>query len=201
MKSFLFLLFNNFILFSNSKTSDEYVNGIFITNNNVTYHCKILIPKDFGRFNEVYLFSKVTILDSLGRKNKYTPGDINEYSFIYHSKRYIYVSKQIEDDGSKLFLWPLNLGKKINEYYHYTINSVNLDKGSMGAVTEVYVLENAETKETISLVRGGTLTENYKAQMRRFFENDKQLLTLLARDVKNFHDISLFVKNANKENP
>ncbi|HXB28594.1 MAG TPA: hypothetical protein VNW49_02190, partial [Puia sp.] len=121
------------------------------------------------------------------------------YAFIYQSKKYNYVSKQVEDDGTKLFLWPLHLGKKINEYYHYTINSANLDKGSMGAISEVYVLEIEDTKETISLLRGGSLTENYKSQMRRFFENDKALLTLLNKDVKNFHDISQFVKDANKE--
>jgi hypothetical protein len=160
-----------------------------------------MIPKDFGRFNEVYLFSKVTIMDSLGNINKYAPNDIGGYAFIYQTKKYSYVSKQVEDDGTRLFLWPLHLGKKINEYYHYTINSANLDKGSMGAISEVYVLEIADTKETISLMRGGSLTENYKSQMRRFFENDKALLTILAKDVKNFHDISQFVKDANKENP
>jgi hypothetical protein len=190
----------NFLFSSNSNVKVEYVNGNFNTNNNVTFHCKILIPKDFGRFNEVYLFSKVTILDSVGNKKKYTPNDISGYAFIYHAKRYIYVSKQVEDDGAKLFLWPLSQGKKINEYYHYTVNSANLDKGSLGAISEIYVLENAETRETISLIRGGTLTDNYKAQMRRFFENDKKLLTLLAKDVKNFHDISSFVKDANNEN-
>jgi hypothetical protein len=201
MKFFLFLLLFYFQFSSAGRGEDEYINGIYVTNNNVTYHCKILIPKDFGRFNEVYLFSKVTIMDSLGNIKKYSPNDISGYAFIYHAKKYSYVSKQVEDDGTKLFLWPLNLGKKINEYYHYSVNSANLDKGSMGEVTEVYILENAETKETISLLRGGSLTENYKSQMRRFFENDKQLLTLLAKDVKNFHDISQFVKDANKQTP
>jgi hypothetical protein len=157
-----------------------------------------MIPKDFGRFNEVYLFSKVTIMDSMGNIKKYTPNDISGYAFIYQNKKYSYVSKQVEDDGTRLFLWPLHLGKKINEYYHYTINSANLDKGSMGAVSEVYVLEIADTKETVSLLQGGSLTENYKSQMRRFFENDKALLTLLAKDIKNYHDISQFVKDANK---
>lgn len=76
-----------------------------------------MIPKDFGRFNEVYLFSEVTIMDSLGNIKKYTPNDISGYSFVYHNKKYSYVSKQVEDDGTKLFLWPLHLGKKINEYY------------------------------------------------------------------------------------
>jgi hypothetical protein len=199
MKNFLFLLLFYFLFSSTGRAEDEYVNGIFITNNNVTYHCKILMPKDFGRFNEVYLFSKVTIMDSLGKVNKYTPNDIGGYAFIYQAKKYSYVSRQVEDDGTKLFLWPLHLGKKINQYYHYTINSANLDKGSMGAITEVYVLEIADTKETISLLQGGSLTENYKSQMRRFFENDKALLTLLAKDVKNFHDISQFVKDANRE--
>ena len=201
MKNILFLILFCFLFSSASTAEDEYVNGIFITNDNVTYHCKIMIPKDFGRFNEVYLFLKVTIMDSLGNIIKYTPNDISGYAFIYQTKKYSYVSKQVEDDGTKLFLWPLHLGKKINEYYHYTINSANLDKGSMGAISEVYVLEIADTKETISLLRGGSLTENYKSQMRRFFENDKALLTLLNKDVKNFHDISQFVKDANKETP
>ena len=198
MKNFMFLLLFCFLFFSTGRAEDEYVNGIFITNNNVTFHCKIMIPKDFGRFNEVYLFSKVTIMDSMGNIKKYTPNDISGYAFIYQNKKYSYVSKQVEDDGTRLFLWPLHLGKKINEYYHYTINSANLDKGSMGAVSEVYVLEIADTKETVSLLQGGSLTENYKSQMRRFFENDKALLTLLAKDIKNYHDISQFVKDANK---
>jgi hypothetical protein len=200
MKNILFLLQFSFLFSSASMAEDEYVNGIFVTNNNITVHCKIMIPKDFGRFNEVYLFSKVTIMDSLGNIYKYGPADISGYAFIYHTKKYSYVSKQVEDDGTRLFLWPLHLGKKINEYYHYTINSANLDKGSMGAISEVYVLELTDTKETISLLQGGSLTENYKSQMRRFFENDKALLTLLAKDVKNYHDISQFVKDANKEN-
>src|SRR5580704_7820626 len=201
MKFFLFLLLFYFQFSSAGRGEDEYINGIYVTNNNVTYHCKILIPKDFGRFNEVYLFSKVTIMDSLGNIKKYSPNDISGYAFIYHAKKYSYVSKQVEDDGTRLFLWPLHLGKKINEYYHYSVNSANLDKGSMGAVSEVYVLEIADTKETVSLLQGGSLTENYKSQMRRFFENDKTLLTLLAKDVKNYHDISQFVKDANREIP
>jgi hypothetical protein len=201
MKNLYFLLLFCFLFSLTGRGEDEYVNGIFITNDNVTYHCKIMIPKDFGQFNEVYLFSKVTIMDSLGNINKYGPGDISGYAFIYQAKKYSYVSKQVEDDGTKLFLWPLHLGKKLNEYYHYTINSANLDKGSMGAISEVYVLEMADTKETISLLRGGSLTENYKSQMRRFFENDKALLTILNKDVKNFHDISQFVKDANRVTP
>jgi hypothetical protein len=201
MKNIYFLLLFCFLFSLTSRAEDEYVNGIFITNNNVTYHCKIMIPKDFGRFNEVYLFSKVTIMDSLGNINKYSPNDISAYAFIYQAKKYSYVSKQVEDDGTKLFLWPLHIGKKINEYYHYTINSADLAKGSMGAISEVYVLEIVDTKETISLLRGGSLTENYKSQMRRFFENDKALLTILNKDVKNYHDISQFVRDANRVTP
>jgi hypothetical protein len=199
MKGLLSLVLTVFLFSFYGIAADEYTNGIYVTNNSDTFACKILIPKDFGRFNETYLFSKVTLLDSAGKKKKYSPNDISGYAFIYQNKKYVYVSKQVENDGERLFLWPLNLGKKINEYYHYTINSANLNKGSMGAISEVYVLENTETTETISLLRGGTLTDNYQAQMRRFFENDKKLLILLAKDVKHFNDISLFVKDANKE--
>jgi hypothetical protein len=198
MKTFL-LTALSFLLISFSRyATDESVPGIYVTKNNDTLACRIIIPRDFGRFNEVYLFSKVSFLDSLGNQRRYTPNDINGYAFFYRNKKYVYVSRQVEDDGSRLFLWPLNLGRKINEYYHYTLNSSNLDKGSMNAIAEVYVLENAETKETISLMRGGTLTDNYRAQMRRFFENDKTLLAILAKDVKQFHDISRFVKDANR---
>jgi len=198
MKARLFLILFLFLFCSNVSAADEYVDGVFSSNTSQSFHCKILIPKDFGKFNEVYLFSRVTILDSTGTKTKYTPDDISGYAFSYHDIKYIFVAKQVEEDGSKLFLLPLNRGNKINEYYHYTVNAADRDKGSMGAISEVYVLENAETRETISILRGGTLTDSYKAQMRRFFENDKRLLTLLAKDVKDFHDISFFVKDANK---
>ncbi|HTD40850.1 MAG TPA: hypothetical protein VK671_09535, partial [Mucilaginibacter sp.] len=97
----------------------------------------------------------------------------------------------------RLFLWPLNQGKKINEYYYYMTNLSGTDKGSSETGSEIYVLEDAETKETVTLTRGGTLTDNFRTKMRRFFENDKKLLTLLARDVKDFHDISKFVADAN----
>jgi hypothetical protein len=200
MKIFLFLSLFHIISIPKNKASDEYVEGFYTTNNNITLPCKILIPKDFGHFNETYLFSKVTIVDSIGQKKKYKPNDISGFAFAYHTKKYTYVSIQVEDDGTKMFLWPLNKGSKINEYYYYTINSTNTDKGDTGSGAEVYVLEIVETKETITLTRGGTLTDNFKNKMRRFFENDKKLLTLLTKDVKNFHDISKFVKDANDEN-
>jgi hypothetical protein len=191
---FLFL-----IVAGSCMAEDEYAVGVYITKGNDTLLCKVLIPKDFGRFNEPSLFSIVTLLDSAGNKKKFNPGDIYGYAFFYHSKKYMYVSRQVEDNGKRMFLWPLELGKRINEYYYYTYNSDNLNKGSMGAINELYVIEDAETKETISVARGGSLTENYKSQLRRFFENDKKVLALLAQDVKNFHDISKFVKDANKE--
>ena len=197
MNRFLFLTLSC-LLFSNvSKAADEYVNGVYTTNHQVTFTCKILIPKDFGHFNAMYLFSKVTIVDSMGVKKKYRPNEISGFAFTYLAKKYTYVSIQVEDDGTRLFLWPLNQGKKINEYYYYMTNLSGTDKGSSETGSEIYVLEDAETKETVTLTRGGTLTDNFRTKMRRFFENDKKLLTLLARDVKDFHDISKFVADAN----
>jgi hypothetical protein len=198
MNRVLFITLSSLFFANTTQASDEYVNGVYTTINNVTLPCKILIPKDFGHFNAMSLFSKVTIVDSIAGKKKYRPNEISGFSFTYQSKKYTYASIQVEDDGTKMFLWPLNLGKKINEYYYYTTNSSGTDKGSSDAGSEIYVLEDAETKETITLTRGGTLTDNFRTRMRRFFENDKQLLTLLARDVKNFHDISKFVIDANK---
>jgi hypothetical protein len=198
------LLFFTLLYCSFSSTifaADEFVDGFYTTNSNVTLPCKILIPKDFGHFNEISLFSKVIILDSAGVKKKYKPNEISGYAFVYNDKKYVYVSKQVEEEGTKVFLWPVNLGNKINEYYYYTTTAVNTDKGSTGSAADVYVLEITETKETLTLTRGGTLTDNFKNKMRRFFEYDKKLLTILARDVKNFHDISKFVVDANNENP
>jgi hypothetical protein len=175
--------------------SDEFTAGYFISSTNDTVQCKILIPKDFGRFNEQALFLKVTILDSTGKKIKYSPKDINGYGFIYHTKEYIYVSRQTDEDGKMMFVWPLYYGKKLNEYYYYSYNTSNLDKGAMGATEEVYVLEDAESKETAAITRGGALSNNYKSQLRKFFENDKRILALVVRDIKDFHDISRFVKD------
>ena len=123
MKQALFCSVALFFLFTYSicRAADEYASGYFVTKTNDTVECKILIPKDFGRVNEQSLFSKVTILDSLGKKTKYTPGDINGYGFLYHNKGYFYVSKQVEEDGKMMFLCPRNLGKKINEYYYYIL--------------------------------------------------------------------------------
>ena len=98
-----------------------------------------------------------------------------------------------------MFVWPLNMGKRINEYYYYTYNSSDLQKGSLGALGEIYVLENAETTETVSITRGGSLTNNYRTQIRMFFENDKKILKAMAQDLKEFHDIDKFVIDANKD--
>ena len=201
MMKILFITLSCLFFANIAKASDEYVNGVYTTINNVTLPCKILIPKDFGHFNAMYLFSKVTIIDSAGAKKKYRPNEISGFAFTYLAKKYIYVSIQVEDDGTRLFLWPLNQGKKINEYYYYTTNSSDTDKGSADTGSGIYVLEDAETKETVTLTRGGTLTDNFRTKMRRFFENDKKLLTILARDVKDFHDISRFVIDANHQYP
>jgi hypothetical protein len=66
----------------------------------------------------------------------------------------------------------------------------------MGAISEVYVLED-DAKRTVSITRGGSLINSYKSQLRNFFESDKQLLQLIVEDVKDFHDISTFVRAAN----
>lgn len=198
MKQALFCSLLYFLLTFNCRAADEYATGYFVNKSNDTIECKILIPKDFGRINEQTLFSKVTILDSLGKKMKYTPRDINGYGFLYNNKGYFYVSKQVEEDGKMMFLWPMNLGKKINEYYYYIYNTSDLYKGSMGAMEEIYVLEDAETKETVSITRGGSLNNTYKEQLRRFFVTDKKMMALLIQDVKDFHDIPKFVNDANK---
>lgn len=198
MKQALFCSVLCFLFAFNCRAADEYATGYFVNKSNDTIECKILIPKDFGRINEQTLFSKVTILDSLGKKMKYTPRDINGYGFLYNNKGYFYVSKQVEEDGKMMFLWPMNLGKKINEYYYYIYNTSDLYKGSMGAMEEIYVLEDAETKETVSITRGGSLNNTYKEQLRRFFVTDKKMMALLIQDVKDFHDIPKFVNDANK---
>ncbi len=197
MKQFLFFSVLYFLFTFNCRATDEYATGYFITKSNDTIMCKILIQKDFGHFNEQSFFLKVTISDSAGHKKKYTPQDINGYAFVYHDKGYIYVSRQVDEDGRRLFLWPLNLGKKINEYYYYNYNTSDLDKGAMGSMNEVYVLEDAETKETVAITKGGSLSNSYKAQLRKFFEADKKIMALLVQDVKEFHDIYRFVKDSN----
>lgn len=197
MKQTLFFSALFFLFLVNASASDEFADGYLITKGNDTVDCKVLIPKDFGRFNEQSLFSKVTILDSAGKKTKYTPTDINGYGFIYQTKKYIYVTRQIDEDGKMMFLWPMSLGKKINEYYYYNYNTSDMYKGSMGATDEIYVLEDAETKETVAVTRGGSLTNTYKSQLRKFFENDKKVLAILVQDVKDFHDIPKFVRDAN----
>lgn len=179
------------------KAAEEYANGYVIDQSNDTLRCRIVIPKDFGHFNEQSLFSKVTILDSTGAKHKYNPDDINGYAFVYQGRVYAYVSRTVSDDNKKMFLWIRALGSKINEYYYYTYNTDDLAKGSMGATSEVYVLEDAVTKATAAITRGGVISNNYKDQLRKFFESDKPIMTVLIRDVKDFHDIDKFVKDAN----
>ena len=186
-----------FLFVFHCRAADEYANGYLIGQGNDTLKCRVLIPKNFGRFNEQALFSKVTILDSAGNKHKYTPDDISGFAFVYHTRVYVYVSREVSEDGKKLFLWPVELGPKINEYYYYTYNSDNLNKGSTYATNEVYVLEDAVTKETASITRGGSISNNYKDQLRKFFESDKTIMAVLVRDVKDFHDIDKFVKDAN----
>jgi hypothetical protein len=197
MKQILFFPVLLFLFTFTSKAADEYADGYFINKNNDTASCKILIPKVFGSFDPLSLFSKVTILDSTGKKKKYMPNDINGYGFIYNSKTYIYVSKEIDEDGKIMFVYPLNLGKKINEYCYYMYNTSSMDKGSMGDMDQIYILEDAITKETAAITKGGSVLNTYKQQLRRFFENDKPLMTLLEQDVKQFNDISKFVKDAN----
>jgi len=175
----------------------EYADGYIISKKGDTLSCKIRIPLNLGKFNELELFSSVVILDSNKKETKLKPKDINGYGFTYQSKKYVYVSKVVDDEDKMVFVWPQNLGKKINEYYYYTYNSSDLAKGSMGAVAEIYVLED-DAKQTVSITRGGSLINSYKSQLRKFFENDKQLLRLIVDDVKDFHDIPKFVQAANK---
>jgi hypothetical protein len=179
------------------QASDVYSRGYIISNTNDTIECKIVIPIEFGRFNRQSCFFKVTVVDSLGNKKKYFPKDILGYAFIYEGKAYTYVSKQTDEDGKRMFVWPMNLGKRINGYYYYYYNSSDNYKGSMGYDAEVYVLEDPLTKETVSITPGGSLTNSYKAQLRKFYENDKQMLALIVQDVKTFHDIPRFVQDAN----
>ena len=197
MKQGLFFLLLFFLFAFKSNASDTYASGYFITKSNDTLLCKVLIPKDFGKFDALALFTKVTILDSNGNKKKYTPNDINGYGFIYNSKAYIYVSKDVDDNGQMMFVWPVNLGKSINEYCYYRSNSDDLDKAGMAAPDEIFVLENTETNQTASIVKGGSLLNTYMHQLRSFFENDKRLMKLITQDVKSFTDISRFVEDAN----
>jgi hypothetical protein len=198
MKQVLFFLVLFFFSTMDSKAANEYADGYFISKNNDTLLCKILIPKDFGKFNAITLFSKITIVDSAGNKKKYTASDINGYGFIYDSKTYIYVSKDVDDNGKMMFVWPVNLGKSVNEYYYYRSNSDDLDKSGMEMPDEIYVLENAQTGETASITRGGSVLNTYKEQLRRFFEEDKRLMSLITQDVKDFNDIPRFITDANK---
>ena len=187
-----------FLLFAfNCSAKAEYAVGYFVTKNNDTVLCKILIPKSFGQFDDLALFSQVTILDSVGHKTKYTPDEINGYVFVYNQKRYTYISKPVDDNGEQKFMWLVNFGKKVNEYCYYRSSSDNLDKGGMAAVEVIYVLENALTGETAAITRGGSVLNSYKAQLRRFFENDNRLMSLITVDVKDYSDISRFVEDAN----
>jgi hypothetical protein len=190
---FLILLFFG----SRCLAKSEYADGYMISKKGDTLSCKIRMPLNLGKFNELDLFSSVVILDSNKKETKLKPKDINGYGFTYHSKKYVYVSKVVDDEDKMVFVWPQNLGKKINEYYYYTYNSTDLAKGSMGAVAEIYVLED-DARQTVSITRGGSLINSYKSQLRKFFENDKQLLRLIVDDVKDFHDIPKFVQAANK---
>ena len=196
IKRIFFYAFFSFAFCIKCIAKDEYVAGYILNKNNDTLYCKIRIPKSFGQFNEIDLFSTVYTLDSNGKKIKQTPGMINGYGFTYQSKKYIYVSKVLDDDGKTVFVWPLHLGKKINEYYYYTYNSADLDKGGMAEVSGVYVLEDDATEITC-ITKGGSVINNYKSQLRRFFENDKELLKLIVEYVDNFDDISKFVQAAN----
>ena len=96
-----------------------------------------------------------------------------------------------------MFLWPVNLGKSVNEYCYYRSNSDDLDKSGMAEPDKIYVLENAETDETVSITRGGSLLNTYMQQLRRFFESDKRLMKLITQDIKSYNDISRFVEDAN----
>jgi hypothetical protein len=197
MKQTLFLLTVSFLFSLNSSARDEFADGYFITKSKDTLLCKILIPKDFGKFNALTLFAKVTVLDSAGTKKKYTPNDIKGYGFIYKSKTYIYISKDIDDNGNMMFVWPISLGKSVNEYCYYRSNSDDLGKSGMATPDKIYVLEIAETNETTFITKGGSMLNTYMQQLRRFFENDKRLMKLLTKDVKDFDDIHKFVQDAN----
>jgi hypothetical protein len=175
---------------------EEYADGYIVSKKGDTLFRKIRMPFNLGRFNELELFSSVVVLDSDNKKIKLKPKDINGYGFFYQSKNYTYVSKVVDDEDNTVFVWPLNLGKKINEYYYYYYNSSDLAKGSMGALAEVYVLED-DSKQTVSITKGGSMINSYKSQLRKFFESDKQLLRMIVEDVKDFHDIPKFVQAAN----
>jgi hypothetical protein len=137
-----------------SSAKDEYAEGYIISKKGDTNWCKIRMPFNLGQFNELELFSSVVILDSSNKKIKLQPKDIIGYGFSYHSKKYAYVSKVVDDEDKTVFVRPLNLGRKINVYYYYTFNTSNLAKGSMGAPSEVYVLED-DAKQTVSITQGG----------------------------------------------
>jgi hypothetical protein len=199
MKQILFLSMLFFLFAFTSNASREYADGYFINKNNDTFLCKILIPKVFGKFDALALFSKVTVLDSAGNKMKYAPEDINGFGFFYNSKKYIYVSKDIDDDREMMFVWPMHLGKSVNEYCYYRSNSDDLGKAGMATTDVIYVLENAETNEMTSITKGGSVLNTYMQQLRRFFENDKRLMKLISQDVIDFNDIPKFVKDANNE--
>ncbi len=198
MRSGSFLLALFLCLARQAMAADVYAPGYIVTHANDTVECKIVVPIDFGRFNQQACFYKVTVVDSLGKTRKYSPKDINGYAFQYAQKTYLYLSKQVDEDGRRMFVWPMSLGKHINGYYYYYYNSADNYKGSMGYDAEVYVLEDPSTKETVSITRGGSLSNSYKAQLRKFYENDKKLLALIVEDVKSFHDIPKFVKDANR---
>jgi hypothetical protein len=139
----------------------------------------------------------VTILDSANRKVKFKPGQIKGYGFIYRSKKYIYISKVVDDENHAVFVWPMEMGKRVNEYYYYTSNAHDPGKGGMGGMEEVYVLEN-DAHEVIAITQGGSLINGYKGQLRKFFEEDKPVLRLIPDIVKEFHDITKLVKAANE---
>jgi hypothetical protein len=181
-----------------SSVADETVQGYIVTPHGDTVMCQICIPKDFGHFNEASLFTKVNILDSTGKKLKYTPKELQGYGFVYQNKAYEYVSRQIDDEGTTKFLRPMNLGDKINGYFYYDYNTSDLQKGSMGSTNEVYVLEDPVSKDIVAVTKGGSVINSYKAQLRKFFENDKQMLALLNKDVKEFKDIPAFIRDANR---
>ncbi|HLK30754.1 MAG TPA: hypothetical protein VKT28_19410 [Puia sp.] len=139
------------------------------------------------------LFDKVTIEDSSGNSITYKANkqEINGFGLVLDDQKYDYVLKVNEDNEWKFLIRKVQGGRFSVYYSFYFANGYG---GGASYRTDIFMIEDSSQK-TVT-VEGGIFS-SYKKKIRRFLNNDKNLIDLFDKRVLNITDIPRFIKEAN----
>jgi hypothetical protein len=182
------------ILSKNSQASSKIVKGYIISQTNDTLYRQIQVEADiFGQFNEIKLYHEVMILNENGLLQLMTPADIKGFGFNYKDKQYSFISKPLDKNGKSLFVEPLITGKRAQLYLYKELSYM----------TNEYRFTVEKQDGTFLRLSDFASLENFRQQLKSFFGDDKDAISLIESSFRAHSkiekDISNVVRQVNHE--